>query len=98
MGAAAGSRTLADIVEYCDGWMPLATRHDIAGQIERVRTAIAEAGRNAEVFEVSAYAAKTHQVEDLTAAGVDRTIFSLPALGADVVIPKLDEWASQLGL
>ncbi len=98
MGAAAGSRTLSDIVEYCDGWMPLATRHDIAGQIDKVRQAVADSGRDAEAFEVSAYAAKTHQIEELTAAGVDRAVFSLPALGADVVVPKLDQWSEELGL
>ena len=37
MGAAAGPRTLADIVEFCNGWLPNAARHDIAGQVKRVR-------------------------------------------------------------
>ena len=98
MGAAPGPKTLEDIVEYCDGWMPLATRHDVAGQIEKVRTAIADAGRDPAAFEVTAYSAKTHQVEALGHAGVDRAVFSLPSLGPDVIIPKLDEWASALAL
>jgi probable F420-dependent oxidoreductase len=97
MGAAPGPRTLRDIVEFCDGWIPLATRHDIAGQIEKVRTAIADAGGDASAFEVTAYSAKVDQVEVLEAAGVDRAVFSLPPLGPEVVIPKLDEWARELG-
>jgi probable F420-dependent oxidoreductase len=98
MGAAPGPKTLRDIVEYCDGWIPLATRHEIAGQIEKVRAAVAEAGRDPASFEVTAYSAKTHQVGQLAAAGVDRAVFSLPPLGAEVVVPKLDEWAIALGL
>ncbi len=93
MGAAAGPKTLRDIVEYCDGWIPLATRHDIAGEVARVRDAIADAGRDAEAFEVTAYSAKVETLDDLAAAGVDRAVFSLPPLGPDVVIPKLDTWA-----
>jgi probable F420-dependent oxidoreductase len=98
MGAAAGPKTLKDIVEYCDGWIPLATRHEIAGQVEKVRAAVAGAGRDPEKFEVTAYSAKTHMVEELAAAGVDRAVFSLPPLDPDVVIPKLDEWADAIGL
>lgn len=98
MGAAAGPRTLADMVEYCDGWMPMANRHDIAGTLPRVQEALAAAGRDPDVFEITASSAKTHQVEELASAGVHRTIFSLPPLGADVVIPKLDEWAETLSL
>lgn len=98
MGAAPGAKTLQDIVEFCDGWIPLATRHEIAGQIEKVRTAVADAGRDPSQFEVTAYSAKIDQVESLAEAGVDRTVFSLPPLDEGVVIPKLDEWADALAL
>jgi probable F420-dependent oxidoreductase len=94
MGAAPGPKTLADIVEYCDGWIPLATRHDITGAVAHVRDAVASAGRDAESFEVTAHSAKVHLVEELREAGVDRAVFTLPPLGPDVVIPKLDEWAN----
>lgn len=95
MGAAPGPRTLRDIVEYCDGWIPLRGRHDIA-QVAKVRAAVAEAGRDPETFEVTAYGAKLDHLESLEAAGVDRAVFSLPPLGPDVVLPKLDQWANQL--
>lgn len=96
MGAAPGPKTLGDIVEYCDGWIPLATRHDIAGQVNKVRQAVADAGRDADAFEVTAYGAKVANIEELEAAGVNRTVFSLPPLGPDVVLPKLDEWANSV--
>lgn len=96
MGAAAGPRTLGDIVEYCDGWIPLATRHDIVGQVERVREAVASAGRDPDAFEITAHGAKLDVLEMLADAGVDRALFTLPPRGADVVIPKLDSWAQSL--
>lgn len=96
MGAAPGPKTLADIVDYCDGWIPLAGRHDIGVQVTKVRQAVADAGRDPEAFEITAHGAKVEHLEDLETAGVDRAVFNLPPLGPDVVIPKLDEWASSL--
>ena len=98
MGAAAGPKTTADIVEYCDGWLPLATRMDITSEVERIRQAVADAGRDPETFQVIAYGAKVDRVDELREAGVDHVVFSLPPLGEDVVIPKLDAWATQLEL
>lgn len=98
LGAAIGPRTLGDITEFCDGWIPLAGRHDIAGQIDRVRQAVADAGRDADAFEISAHGAKVEHLETLEAAGVDRAVFTLPPLGPDICLPKLDEWAQEIGL
>lgn len=96
MGAGAGPRTIADIVEFCDGWIPLATRHDIKGQVEKVRSAVAGAGRDATKFEVTVYAARLKELEGLIDAGVDRAVFTMPPLGPETVIPRLDEHVSQL--
>ena len=98
MGAAPGPKTLEHIVEYCDGWIPLATRHDIAGQVDRVRQAVADAGRDPAAFEVTAYSARLENLEVLADAGVDRAVFNLPPLGPEAVIPKLDEWAGAVAL
>ena len=98
MGAAAGPKTLADMVEFCDGWLPNAARHDIAGQVKRVREAVGDAGRDPAAFEISAFSAKLPMVDDLRQAGLDRAIFTLPPLGPEVVIPKLDKWVEELGI
>lgn len=98
MGADPGPKTLADIVEYCDGWLPNARRYAIPDQVDRVRQAVADAGRDPDAFQIIAYAAKTDMVEDLADAGVDGAVFTLPPLGPDVCLPKLDEWARDLGL
>ena len=98
MGAAAGPKTIADMVEFCDGWLPNAARMDIADHVARVRDAVAAAGRDPAAFEITAFAAKTHMIDNLAAAGVDRAAFTLPPLGQEVVLPKLDEWALAVGL
>ena len=65
------------MVELCDGWMPLATRMDIVGEVGRVRQAVADAGRDPASFEIIAYGAKPDQVDTLMEAGIDHTIFNL---------------------
>jgi probable F420-dependent oxidoreductase len=98
MGAAAGPRTIADMVEFCDGWMPLATRMDIVGEVERVRQAVADAGRDPSPFQVIASGARVEDVQTLIDAGIDHTIFNLRPLPADKTIPYLDRLAGALSL
>jgi probable F420-dependent oxidoreductase len=98
MGAAAGERTLADIVEFCDGWMPIAGRHDIAGEIDRVRSAVGAAGRDPEGFEVTAFQSKADDLDRLAKAGVDRMVFGLRSLGEEETLPYLDKLARAIGI
>ena len=98
MGAAAGPRTLADMVEFCDGWMPLASKHDIIDQVARVRSAVAEAGRDPAAFEITAYSARVDEVETLEKAGVNRAVFTLPPAGPTAILPRLDKLAEAAGL
>jgi probable F420-dependent oxidoreductase len=98
MGAAAGPRTLADMVEFCDGWMPLATRMDIVGEVARVREAVAAAGRDPASFEITAYGGRVDDLDILVEAGIDRVVFSLRSLGPETTIPHLDRLASDTGL
>lgn len=90
MGAAAGPKTLADMIEFCDGWLPNAQRLKIASEVPRVREAVDSAGRDANAFEISAFSAEIQMIDDLRDAGLDRAIFTMPPLGPDVVLPKLD--------
>jgi hypothetical protein len=97
MGADAGPRTIRDIVEFCEGWMPLATRMDVVDRAVLVRQALEDAGRDPSSFEITAYAAKVDNLDLLVGAGVDRAVFSLPPAPADIIIPKLDELAAAVG-
>ena len=80
MGGAAGPKTIADMVEFCDGWMPLGTRHDLDGKLSIVRKAVEDAGRDPSDFSITAYGAKgaDENVEHLIELGVDRIVFNLP--------------------
>ncbi|HET7847028.1 MAG TPA: LLM class F420-dependent oxidoreductase [Acidimicrobiia bacterium] len=98
MGADAGPRTIQDIVEFCEGWMPLATRMNVVDRAVLVRQALEDAGRDPASLEITAYSAKLDNVDLLIEAGVDRTVFSLPPAPADVVIPKLDQLAGAISL
>jgi probable F420-dependent oxidoreductase len=98
MGADPGPKTLRDIVELCDGWIPLAGRHDIAGQVAKVRNAVADAGRDASSFVVTAYSTKPHHLETLENAGVDRAVFNLPPGEAGLVLAELDRLNEEIDL
>jgi probable F420-dependent oxidoreductase len=80
MGGAAGPKTIADMVEFCDGWMPLGTRHDLDGKLSTVRQEVEAAGRDPSDFSITAYGVKgtTENVEHLIEVGVDRIVFNLP--------------------
>jgi probable F420-dependent oxidoreductase len=98
MGAAAGPKTVADMVEFCDGWMPLATRMDIVGEVSRVREAVAEAGRDPATFQIVAYGARPDAIESLLEAVVDHTIFNLRPLGPKETVGYLDRLAGEIPL
>ena len=77
------------------GWLPNAARHDIGGQVKRVREAVADADRDPATFEVSAFSAEIPMIDGLREAGIDRVIFTMPPVGPELVIPKLDSLAQR---
>lgn len=99
MGGAAGPKTIADMVEFCDGWMPLGTRHDLLGNIEKVRQALRDAGRDPGSFDISVYGApRDEKVLELFAEnGVDRVVFTLPAVDEETVLEKMRDRAEFVG-
>lgn len=91
MGGAAAPKTIADMVEFCDGWMPLATRHDIAGRLGEVRSAVEAAGRNVKDFDITAYSAKADPelIERLISLNINRIVFNLPQTSPEDVNSRL---------
>lgn len=98
LGGAAGPKTIAHIVEYCDGWMPISGRHDLTEPIAKVREAAQEAGRDPNELEFGQFGtpAKPEILETLAQAGVTRVVFGLPPAPADKVLPLLDNYAELL--
>ena len=86
-------------VRYGDGWMPLAGRPtqygDVFTFVPKFREMLTEAGRDAATCPVSLFSS----VEDLDTLkryrdmGIVRSVVSLPAAGAEQVLPILDRWA-----
>jgi probable F420-dependent oxidoreductase len=94
MGGDAGPKTIADMVEFCDGWMPNA-RHDLVGRLDAVRSALTAAGRDPATFEISAFSAvpDKEKIQQLTELGVARAIFNVPPKSPPEVLSRLDEYA-----
>ena len=91
MGGAAGPKTIADMVEFCDGWMPLATRHDLDGNLAAVRQAVEAGGRDPSTFNITAYGTKgaRENIEHLIKLGIDRCVFNLPQREPAEVIERI---------
>jgi probable F420-dependent oxidoreductase len=94
MGGDAGPKTIADMLEFCDGWMPNA-RHDLVGRLDVVRSALTAAGRDPATFEISAFSAvpDKEKIQQLTELGVARAIFNVPPKSPPEVLSRLDEYA-----
>jgi probable F420-dependent oxidoreductase len=89
-------KALERVVEYCDGWFPLAGRAgDLAAGIADLRRLAEKARRDPKSLSVSVYAASVEEsvVRQYEKAGVERTIFSLPSADRDTVLPILDRCA-----
>jgi probable F420-dependent oxidoreductase len=92
-----GPTTLNRVVEFCDGWMPIA-RPGGPGLLEKVAALerrAREAGRDPKSIRVTAFMVKPDRqaLDPLEAAGVERAIFGLPSEGRDLVLPRLDTLA-----
>jgi probable F420-dependent oxidoreductase len=100
IGAGGGPKTFAWIAANADGWMTTPTQSDISGQIEALKKAWADAGRDGEV-EIRILIAFKPNPEDLTAwaeAGATELIWGVPDKPEAEVLGSLDRLAGRLGL
>ena len=101
LGAAAGPKTMAQIVEFCDGWMPLGGRHKLGESIELLHDTCRAAGRDPSEIELTYFYAKPEReaIDRLAAQGFTRVIFKLGdpdgggAMPPGDVIAQLDTFA-----
>ena len=96
MGGAAGPKTFAHIMEFCDGWMPIYGRYATTEKLDEMRRAAESAGRDPETVEIGVFAAPRDAavLNELAEAGVKRAVFSLPAVDEAIVMRKLDEYTA----
>lgn len=92
LGAGAGPRTISDLVELCDGWIPLG-RHAL--NTEDVTAGLTQAGRDPAAFDFTYFAAKPNRssIDHLAERGMGRAVFTLPTAEPAEVMRHLDECA-----
>ncbi len=84
------------VVEYCDGWLPIAGRAgDLVAGVADLRERAKRAGRDPNSLTVSVFAATPTEdaLREYQKAGVERAIFPLPSAGRDEILPLLDRSA-----
>ena len=94
LGGGAGPKTFGDIAEFCDGWMPIAGRHEFASKIGELHDAVRAAGRDPASIGLGVFGAPADvdQLRRFAAAGVTRAVLPVPSKSPDEVIAKLDAY------
>ncbi|HEX6569638.1 MAG TPA: TIGR03619 family F420-dependent LLM class oxidoreductase [Acidimicrobiales bacterium] len=95
VGGGAGPKLFAHAVEYADGWMPIGGA-GLSAALPALRTALEQAGRDPEHFEVVPFAAipEHGKLDHYAGLGVTETVFDLPSAPRDRVLPLLDRFAA----
>ncbi len=93
LGGAAGPKTASDIVEFCDGWMPIGGRHAMTNGWAEIEQAAAAAGRDVATIDKGIFGAPPDaaKIAELEEAGVTRAIFGLPQGPRDEVLRAMDK-------
>jgi probable F420-dependent oxidoreductase len=91
LGAGLGPTTLAHLVEFCDGWLPIGRTATREG-IETVRTALRDAGRDPDAFSVTVLGTRPEPgaIEALADIGADRVVLWLSSADEPTVLDELD--------
>ena len=84
------------VVDYCDGWLPIAGRGDMRSDMEQLKAAADRAERPMDTIQCTIFGVRPdpQQVTDLIEIGFERIIFGLPPAPAETVIPLLDRYAA----
>ncbi len=90
-------KALSRVVEYADGWFPIAARAgDLTAGIAELRRLAERAGRDPRSLSVSVFGASPEEssLRACAKAGVERAIFPLPSADRETVLPILDKYAT----
>jgi len=88
--------TLKRVVEFCDGWMPIARAgFDAKTAMARLRQAASAAGRDFSTLSLSAFAAPPEEavLDEYRKADIQRAVLSIPDLTRDEILGVLDQYA-----
>ena len=92
-------RSFGRIIEYCDGWLPLAGpghESDLIESLHQLRLACQNGGRDFESLELVAIGlgSEYDTAARLFEAGFHHLVFSIESASADVVLPQIDAYAA----
>jgi hypothetical protein len=95
MGGAGGPVTFRHVAEYCDGWMPIHGRRDIAATIPQLHAACEAAGRDPGTVELGVFGCPPDPkvIDDYAALGFTRCVLGVPPTGHDDALRALDRAA-----
>ena len=91
--------TVKRVVEFCDGWMPLARPpFDPKETVARLGQAASAAGRDRSTLSISVFAAPADAaiLAQYRELGIDRAVLTVPDLTRDEILGVLDQHARLL--
>jgi alkanesulfonate monooxygenase SsuD/methylene tetrahydromethanopterin reductase-like flavin-dependent oxidoreductase (luciferase family) len=97
-----GATTFDRVIEFCEGWMPIARGHNatdlIAAKVPELRAKAQAAGRDPDSISLSLFGCPPTPdgINTIAKAGFDRAIFGLKTGPRDDVLKQLDELAKAM--
>lgn len=91
--------TLQRVVEFCDGWLPIAFRgFDPQRAVARLQRAASAAQRDYSTLSITAFGAPADKASlaRYREAGIERTVLGIPDLTRDEILATLDRYAPLL--
>jgi probable F420-dependent oxidoreductase len=91
------AHTVKRVVEFCDGWLPIATRDfDPKKAVASLRQAASAAGRDFSTLSICVFGARADKatLAEYREAGIQRVFLAVPDLTRDEIISLLDKNAS----
>ena len=88
--------TLKRVVEFCDGWLPIAFRgFDPRRAVARLRQAASAAQRDYSTLSITAFGAPADKgaLDQYREAGLERAVLGIPDLTRDEILGVLDRYA-----
>jgi len=88
--------TLKRVVEFCDGWLPIARAGFNAKEaVARLRQAASAAGRDFSTLSINTFGAPPEEavLAEYQEAGIQRSFLAIPDLTRDEILGVLDQYA-----
>ena len=87
-----GPITFRHVVEYCDGWMPIHGRRNIADKLDGLRQAADDAGRDMATIQLGVFGCPADQavIDGYAELGFTRCVIGVPSTGEDDALRALD--------